>query len=934
MRKGISSFSAGEVSDLADDRAAIDIVKRGCNELTNGELGRFGQIDKRGGTDDLGALKTGTDWRILSFEFSNFTKFQLEFGSGYVRFWSNDLRVDVTTVAWGILTVYALGDSVSQAGVSHICTIAHTAGSTVGSFTTDRDAGKWYALEDDILEVALPYTGAQIQEFQVQPIQDFLYITHPSHPRKVLKRFADDDWRLEDPGFLGPYEEVGGGIVMTSDGGTGTVALTADGDFFEAGHVGAKIRLFYQQEAKTYTGMISTVWNAATWINPSGVDYSVGDVVYYVVSSNRVFFHCIQAYTRTVWADGTAYVVDNVVTRGGAAYVCTVAHTSADLGSGGDSGAGDNEPGIGEDWDDFWNLVSDPTDAPNHFAPGGIMIGPIYMAGDWEFTTQGTWKGDFQVQTSGDGIKYNTVGAFTNDDGVSNFTLADDQPTPIYLRVLLISTNSNYGELHNITIGQYDVAGIANITAVAGLRAATGEVTTDFYSSGAAKSWEIETFNAVDGYPRAIGFEENKLTFAGSARHPLGKWYSEPNNYTNFVAGTLADSPFRISAIGLDSSPVQWLSSHDGAFMGTASAEATLNGQNPDQAITPENLPTVRWFSNEGSAFIPPVFLNSRLFAVHSSGERINEFAYSIERGFNGGYDPSEASLLADHMLSGGVRQMTIRRMPEKGIWCVLNSGDLVVYTHRPKAKLAGWWRIQTEGTIKSIAISRGDGIEDEVYWAVIRNGVGRMEKMRQGNLAKRRLIETALEAGDSVAATTNSALLGYLDGATTHTGTALTQVTGLTRYASQTVSYVRDGAARTGAVSAGGVLTLDEPADVVLVGLPYTFTVEPRSVEAFSEFGTSMSKIKNFKSVVVSYYLSVGGVAQDLSGTARTVQATQLASQNPLGGALLALQTGQTQVPFSGIADRKKKLRITHSDPSPFTLLGLYVEMREGQIT
>jgi hypothetical protein len=931
MRKGISSFSAGEVSDLSDDRAAIDVVQRGLKTLTNGELGRFGHIDKRGGTDYLGELKTGTDWKLVSFDFSNFTKFQLEFGSGYVRFWSNDVQVEVTTAAWLTATAYTLGQAVSEAGTSYVCIEAHTS----GVFATDLAASKWYALEGDILEVAMPYTGTEIHEFQWQSVRDFIYLTHPSHPRKVLKRYADDDWRLEDPGFEGPYEELDDEITMNASAASGSITITSDTAFFEAGHLNAKMRLFYRQEASTINAAIADVYTrASATLNVTTTDYAVGDEGREASAGEEYFYTCIATYTRTAWLTATAYVVNDMVTNGGSAYRCIEAHTSGVFAT--DLAALK------------WIIVTSASDIPMFFEAGAYLIPSTKLAGRWDFTTEGTWLGEFHTQTSADEVTWNTVNTMSTTESGTNFTTGADEETPLFVRVMLIHSDTNHSDTHNFRIGQFDVPGVAAITVVTDSLTVTATVEGgDLYGTGDAQKWEMEAFNGVDGYPRAIGFEDNRLTFAGTTRFPIDKWYSETNNYVNFIASTLAAGPFKISAIGFDSSPAQWLSSHDGAFMGTASAEATLSPQNLDSAVSPENLPVARWFSNEGSAYLPPVFLNSRLFAVQTSGERLNEFAYSIERGFNGGYDPSEATLLAEHILSSGVRQMTIRRMPEKGIWCVLNNGDVTSFTHRPKAQMAGWWRIQTTGTIKSVAIARGSGGEDDVYWAVIRDGVGYMEKMRQGNLTKRRAAEVALKAavvaakaGDTAAetaalatVTTNISGLGYLDGATEFTGSALTQVTGLTRYASAEVSYLRDGVARTGTVSAGGVLTLDEAADVVLVGLPYEFTAEPRSLEAFSEFGTSLSKPKTIKSVVVSYYLSVGGVALDPTGTARTVLATQTAENNPLGGTLLALQTNQTSVPLTGVSGRKKHLRITHSDPYPFTLLGLYAEIKEGTI-
>ena len=232
MRKAISSFSSGEVSDLTDDRSTLDAVKRGLKTLTNAELGRYGHLDKRPGTDHIGTLKTTTDIRIESFEFSAFTQFILEFGPSYIRFWSNDIQVTVTSLgAWATSTAYTHGQVVTEASVNYYCLVAHNS----GTFATDLAAEKWYALEDDILEIPSPYLLADLHEFQTQPIQDFIYITHPLYPIKILKRYADDDWRLEDSGFTGPYEEGDDDDTFNASAATGTITVTSSGGYFSTG---------------------------------------------------------------------------------------------------------------------------------------------------------------------------------------------------------------------------------------------------------------------------------------------------------------------------------------------------------------------------------------------------------------------------------------------------------------------------------------------------------------------------------------------------------------------------------------------------------------------------------------------------------------------------------------------------------------------------
>lgn len=879
MRKSISSFSAGEVSDLIDDRSAIEQVQRGCRTLTNMELGRYGYLDKRAGTDYLGTLKASADWRIEEFEFSAFTKFVLEFGVGYIRFWSNDLQVEVTpSGAWVTATDYVLGDAVTDSGTTYYCIEAHTS----GTLATDIVSEYWYALEGNILEIPTDYTVSQLHELQTQPIQDLVYIVHADQPLKVLKRYSDTNWQLEDPALTGPYTEGSEDIKMTASATTGTITITSDTDYFKAGHNTAKMRLFYKVDAQSKNKDLLQLEGEIPAANLSTTSWTTGDEVRLGSSGPRSYFTCIADYS----------------------------HLPTPTGD--------------------YTGSTDPADYPAFFEPGAVLISSTFLVGSWEVFTEVTganWDGETWVQRSEDEVEWETIAVFVSNDPGNSFTTGDTEEVPVYIRVLCITGNAAEQSDHKLTANSGDIPGTAQITNVTDAKTVTATVTQDFPESGEAKFWELESWNAVDGYPRAIAFEGNRLVYGGTKTQPITKWYSKTDEYDELVGGTLADAAFSITAIGLDSSPIQWLSTHDGAFLGTASGEATVEGRKLEDAVSPENLPNVRWFSNQGNAYLEPSILNSTLFTIQAGRDTLNEFAYSIERGFNGGYDPSEATLLAEHILSGKAKQKTIRREPEKGVWIVKEDGDIAVYTHRPKARMAGWWRIETDGDIKSVAILRGDGTEDEVYWATERNGVGYLEKMRQGNMETRRSAESAATQAEALDLLAD---LCYLDCATKFTGTAMASVSGLTRFASQEVTYLRDGVGRTGTVDVGGVLTLDKAADLVLVGLPFTATVEPRSVEAFSEFGTSMSRRKQITEIVASYYLSLDGRVRDLSGNWQDVVYTHDDADNPVGGSPLNPKTAAQTMKVAGRTNRKKSIRFEHSSPYPFTLLGLYVELRD----
>ena len=879
MRKKLSSFSSGEISELSDDRGALSQVQRGLDVLTNAELGRYGFLDKRSGTDYLGTIKGDTEVRLEAFEYSAFTKFVLEFGPSYIRFWSNGSQVTVTPSAWATSTAYALGAAVTNGGTTYYCIAAHTS----GTFSTDLAAANWYALEGNILEVPSPFTGTQLHSLQFQAIQDYVYIQHPDHATRILKRYGDTNWQLELNDFSGPYKKQDGN-TLTSTGSTGSVTLTTSQDVFEAGHVGTKARVFYKQNLARVSGFLYVTPDTQV-TSMATQSFTVGETVWRYSGTTGLYYYwtCIQDYT------------------GASDYV-----------------SGNNTP----------------TAYPSFFDTGMVAIDSVRFMGRYTFRTTGSWIGEWELQISEENVTWTRVDTYNNGQTGPNYEATDEVVGAKYIRALSVSSAQNMFSPAFIDFGESEVPGVATISAVTDARTVTATVNEDFHSTGAASSWELESWNPVSGYPRSVGFSrENRLLFGGTKVEPIGIWESEINNYSNFIAGNKADSPFSINAIGEDASPIQWLATQYELFVGTASTEGSMVPDDSTLAVGPENLPRVKWFSNEGNFHVRPVFLNGSLFAVQAGGTTMNELSYSFDADR---YDPTEATLLHENILNSGVRQIFMRREPEKALLCVLNNGTVVGFTHKPKAQLAGWWRWKTrEGDkILSACSVRGDGIEDEVFLAVKRGSTVCFERMRVGNRAQRRAVKDATTDSERQEAMSR---LCYLDSCTEITGSNLTAVgSGLDRFNGQAVSYLRDGVARTGTVSSGALVPdiaddlTSNPFSRILVGLPIENYITPRSLEAFSEFGSTMSKRKHVNQVIVSYWQSLGGEVRDQTGAWSTIEVDRPPGSNPTGGEPVTLHTGMKQVAVSGRSNRKKVLEFRHLDPYPFTLRGLYAEMGE----
>jgi hypothetical protein len=249
----ITSTNAGELGPDLDGR--IDLAKflQGAKLSENFIHLVPGPARRRGGLRFISEVKQSAhrSW-LIEFEFSATQAFALEFGDGYVRFFTkvgaNRGALLVTGVAaYDNGAAYVPGDLVSSAGTNYYC-IANTTGNAPPNATY------WYALEDDIYEIPSPYPIADLTNadgtcaLTVQQNGDVLYIAHASRtfePR-TLTRFANTNWRFEiyEP-VNGPFGSLNSDLALTiyASGQTGSVTLEASAAVFAATDVGRLIRL-------------------------------------------------------------------------------------------------------------------------------------------------------------------------------------------------------------------------------------------------------------------------------------------------------------------------------------------------------------------------------------------------------------------------------------------------------------------------------------------------------------------------------------------------------------------------------------------------------------------------------------------------------------------------------------------------------------------
>ena len=190
------SFNAGEVSPFIDARTSLEKYRSACRTLENFQILPYGGVIRRPGTEFRGTTLNPNlgEVRLIGFNFSTTTRFIIEMGVGYMRFWN----------------------------------------AATGQLQTNASGG--------ILVVNHPYVGAHLREVQFVQINDLMYFAHANYPPRKLSRLADNNWTFEvvDWEYPQQFDENTTAITISSLNHQGGTTLTASSAIFKSGHVGTR----------------------------------------------------------------------------------------------------------------------------------------------------------------------------------------------------------------------------------------------------------------------------------------------------------------------------------------------------------------------------------------------------------------------------------------------------------------------------------------------------------------------------------------------------------------------------------------------------------------------------------------------------------------------------------------------------------------------
>jgi hypothetical protein len=970
MESSQIKFNGGVWSDVLKGRLDLGNYQSSARTCENFIPTRYGQIEKRSGTKQLGYAKYDDKKCVLhSFQYSVDTKFILEFGHEYVRFWSNDLQVEDPN--------------------------------NLGS----------------ALEVSTDYQEGDLYELQMRAINDVLYIVHPEYPVSKLTRFADNDWRFTTASLKQPFvnPDVDGSVQVEPSGTNGNITITSTADTFSSDYVGSDLKLEYLLEGRSYifhdrythyatdytqeiNGRPATSLDNVTPFSKTQ-SYSPDPVASgfpWRVSRNadlngqRYHYTCKNEYLPVSWG---GYALGSNIEYQGTYYTCTVAHQpttfAADLAAGkwqvygiypwsdgsnlpnyvwvpvgavvsylgniyicvihhllnhgirptttgywapltlpqwttGKSEYRVNEVVIfnnltyacvqdhtrGATFADdlalgYWVEGTHPEDFPNHFSQGAEVVFPQIVVGKWSVKTTGNWQGDWAIQRSVDNGRSWSTIRTLSSRDDANYLAEEDQEGDEALIRILAITT--YWSAWE----QEEVTFSILSAPTYGTATVTGYTSPTEVTATVTKSMP-STDKAITWTESAFSPRQGfpRAIDLMDSRLVLAGTKKKPQG---FFYSAIADYDDFTAKTTLADAPffVEAISDDQSAVQWLSAQRELFVGTASVEGV----LTSRKQDEGQSAENLPIVRWNESMGSAHRAALPIRDSVMILQRGM------TTINMLSYSLEADGYTGEEVTLLCPH----LFESGVLQM-THM-REPYTGAFTVNNDGTVCHMVYEPKLQVTG---WCKYTTHCGTFESIQtlpsekdEDNVwvsvkrtidgVTKRHIERFVTGNTKAQQAKSRDEMWYADCAVHFEGTNLTQLTGLDHLEGESVCASADGVKSSHTVSSGSI-TLSTPASKVVVGLPITSTFEPMDIEAQG----TMGKRKQLFQTKLLVWRSLGGsVSSDGKDYIPIVY--HKAGDNM--DSAVPLRDGYLEIFHESNYGRQKFWRIQHDEPYPFTL-------------
>ena len=878
-----NNFTSGELDPRLNARDDVAQYANGLEKCENFQIMPFGGVKKRHGTAYVAEVKTSSKKvRVVRFEFNVEQAYIIEFGDLYLRFYKDNGQILDGAVPYEIVT---------------------------------------------------PYLEADLPTLKFTQSADVLYVAHPNYKPRKISRTGHTSWTITEINFQnGPFlDDNTTATTIKSSGVTGNVTLTADASIFLAGHVGALWKLtrgslaslveetiaalnavtssislagstIVYRSAGTWVGQITierSFDNGSTW---SGYETFTTNTTREFTDTRDVLFRA--KMTQYTSGSATIRLAQLSTQTEGFGVVRITGYTSGLIVSAtvleelSEETIGDSDQHIiNGDFDTDiagWDDLSTGVGASIAWNAGQFMdlIGSAAGVAHAEQAISGI------IDT---GIDHN----LSFDVGVGAVTLQ-------------IGTTTGGQEVLTATayaIGSHTVSFIPGAATVyvqfkhsINATRTLDNVGLDsiLADSDQTSYWAEGSWSDVRGWPRAIGFYQQRLGFASTDHEPSNVWLSKTGDFEDFKAGVDDDEALVYGLAAQGVNVVRWLMPWKIFAIGTAGAEWRISGSTLSEAITPTNV-NANSETSEGSADLQAIQAAKSILFIDRTAKNVRELTYSFTED---AYSSPILNQLAKHITEAGIVSFAYQKNPDSIVWFVLTDGKMVGLTYNPDQKIVAFYTFVTDGLVESVATIPGSNGNDEVWISVKRTIDG----------ATVRYIEYLNDQDQSAFEDQF-----FVDSGLTYSGVAATTLSGLDHLEGEEVAILGNNGVHDNKTITGGAITLSTAVTKAHVGLPYTATLKTMPFTQGAADGSGQGRLKSVDHLTFNIYKSISLKFGKDSSTLKEVFFSS--SSTP------TLFTGLKQLEYQGAVDETQQITVVSDKPTPLSILSIVARGDTSQL-
>ena len=415
-------------------------------------------------------------------------------------------------------------------------------------------------------------------------------------------------------------------------------------------------------------------------------------------------------------------------------------------------------------------------------------------------------------------------------------------------------------------------------------------------------------FNGAGNYPSCVAYFEQRMVFAGSQNDPQTLWLTRSGHYRSMSVSspTKDDDAITRTLAGGSVDAIRSFAPLKDLIALTSGGSWTISSGGNADAITPSSMQAVPQ-NRRGASHLPPLIIGNTVLFVQDKGSVVRDLGYDFG---SDSYQDTDLSLMSNHLFYGrSLVEWAYAAIPDSVVWCVRDDGVLLSMTYLREHEVFAWARHDTDGFVESVC-TVSEGAEDGVY-VLVRRTVGGQVRRYVERLASR-VVRDVREAF-------------FVDCGLTYRGSPVTSLSGLSHLEGKTVSILADGNVAPAQVVTGGRVSIDHPASVIHVGLPYVSELETLEPEPTQP--TIQGRKKRVTSVTLRLDSSRGGwIGPDRSRLDELKQR----STEPMGQAT-RLHTGDITITLPGAWNTQGSVVIQQREPLPITVLAVIPEIEIG---